>query len=88
MRLVGAQRAVVGVKVKYQDVIDLLKGQAALGHGSGRLAGRLPAGDEFILIYDVLRPGDSAGRHPPERGHGGDEGRDGDEHRQPPPRGR
>ena len=38
-----------------------------------------PAGDEFILVYDVLAPRHSAGRHPAGRRRRGDERRNGRE---------
>ncbi len=54
MDRVGASEGVVGIKDKYQDVIAL-----AAGRSCPRACGRLPlsdsypAGDEFILVYDV-----------------------------------
>ena len=54
MDLVGAQRGVVGVKAKYQDVIDLLKPKLAAAMDLVPLRDAYPAGDEFILVYDVL----------------------------------
>ncbi len=54
MRLVGAQRAVVGVKVKYHDVIDLLRLKLPAAMEVAALQDAYPAGDEFILVYDVL----------------------------------
>ena len=44
MRLVGADRAIVGIKEKYQDVIDLLLRETAPRHGSLPAARRLPGG--------------------------------------------
>jgi len=52
--LVGARRAIVGIKGKYQEVIETLR-----RHGAGRieivpLADCYPSGDEFILVYDTV----------------------------------
>jgi len=55
VRLVGADRAVVGIKEKYRDVIDLLRGKLAGNMDVAPLRDAYPAGDEFILVYDVLR---------------------------------
>jgi Na+-translocating ferredoxin:NAD+ oxidoreductase RnfC subunit len=54
MRLVGAGRGVVGIKGKYQDVIELLQPKLAPGMEIVPLRDAYPAGDEFILVYDVL----------------------------------
>jgi Na+-translocating ferredoxin:NAD+ oxidoreductase RnfC subunit len=54
MRLVGARRGVVGVKEKYQDVIDLLRSKLPANMDVAPLRDAYPAGDEFILVYDVL----------------------------------
>jgi Na+-translocating ferredoxin:NAD+ oxidoreductase RnfC subunit len=54
MRLVGAQRGVIGIKEKYQDVIDLLRPKLPAGMDVAPLRDAYPAGDEFILVYDVL----------------------------------
>ncbi len=55
MRLVGADRGIVGIKEKYQDVIDLLRSKLPRGMEVAPLRDAYPAGDEFILVYDVLR---------------------------------
>ena len=55
MRLVGADRGIVGIKEKYQDVIDLLRPKLPRGMEVAPLRDAYPAGDEFILVYDVLR---------------------------------
>ena len=55
MRLVGAKRGIVGIKEKYQDVIDLLRPKLPRGMEVAPLRDAYPAGDEFILVYDVLR---------------------------------
>ncbi len=54
MRLVGAGRGVVGVKEKYQDVLDLLRSRLPAMIDVAPLRDAYPAGDEFILVYDVL----------------------------------
>ena len=54
MRLVGAGRGVVGIKEKYVDVIDLLRARLPKSMDVAPLRDAYPAGDEFILVYDVL----------------------------------
>lgn len=54
MNLLGARRGVVGIKAKYQDVIELLKPKLAASMDVVPLRDAYPAGDEFILVYDVL----------------------------------
>jgi Na+-translocating ferredoxin:NAD+ oxidoreductase RnfC subunit len=54
MRLVGAGRGVVGIKEKYGDVIDLLRSKLVGNMDVAPLRDAYPAGDEFILVYDVL----------------------------------
>ncbi len=54
MRLVGAARGVVGIKEKYVDVIDLLQARLPKSMDVAPLRDAYPAGDEFILVYDVL----------------------------------
>ncbi|MGD0896446.1 MAG: 4Fe-4S dicluster domain-containing protein [Thermoguttaceae bacterium] len=54
MQLVGARRAVVGIKEKYRDVIDLVRAKLPGGMDLAELRDAYPAGDEFILVYDVL----------------------------------
>ncbi len=51
--LVGAREAVVGVKYKYHDVIELLRPKLAGQMRIAELSDSYPAGDEFILVYDV-----------------------------------
>ena len=77
----GPARGVVGIKEKYHDVIDLLRSKLPASMDVAPLRDAYPAGDEFILVYDVLRPRDSAGRHSAGRRRRGDERRDGDERR-------
>jgi len=54
MRLVGADRAVIGVKEKYGDVIAMLRAKLPPKMEVAELRDAYPAGDEFILVYDVL----------------------------------
>ena len=54
MRLVGADRGVVGIKYKYTEVIELLRSKLGPGMEVAPLDDAYPAGDEFILVYDVL----------------------------------
>lgn len=53
--LVGARDVVIGIKGKYQDVIDLLRARLPGGIRIVELRDSYPAGDEFILVYDVTR---------------------------------
>jgi len=55
MRRVGARRGVVGIKEKYKDVIAELGPQLGPGMEIAPLRDAYPAGDEFILVWDVLR---------------------------------
>ncbi|HUT11006.1 MAG TPA: 4Fe-4S dicluster domain-containing protein [Thermoguttaceae bacterium] len=54
MRLVKARRGVIGIKEKYGDVIDLLRAKLRGTIEIAPLRDAYPAGDEFILVYDVL----------------------------------
>jgi Na+-translocating ferredoxin:NAD+ oxidoreductase RnfC subunit len=54
MNLVGATRGLVGIKGKYEEVIDLLRPKLANGMEIVPLRDAYPAGDEFILVYDCL----------------------------------
>ncbi|HUT89594.1 MAG TPA: 4Fe-4S dicluster domain-containing protein [Thermoguttaceae bacterium] len=54
MELVGAERGVVGIKGKYADVIELLQPKLAPKMDVVPLRDAYPAGDELILVYDVL----------------------------------
>lgn len=53
--LVGADDAVIGIKGKYHDVIELLAGRLPAGMRIVELADAYPTGDEFILVYDVTK---------------------------------
>ena len=61
MELVGAERGIIGIKGKYQDVIELLQAKLGPGMQIDPLADAYPSGDEFILVYDttgrVIPPG-------------------------------
>ena len=50
---VGAERAIVAVKEKYQDVIEILKPLLPPKMTIYPLGDFYPAGDEFILVFDV-----------------------------------
>jgi Na+-translocating ferredoxin:NAD+ oxidoreductase RnfC subunit len=54
MALVGAPRGIVGIKDKYQDVISAVRGKLASNMEIAPLPDAYPAGDEFILVYEVL----------------------------------
>jgi Na+-translocating ferredoxin:NAD+ oxidoreductase RnfC subunit len=54
MELTGAQRGVVAIKEKYADAIEVLRPKLARNMGIAPLEDAYPAGDEFILVYDVL----------------------------------
>ncbi|MEP0843376.1 MAG: 4Fe-4S dicluster domain-containing protein [Phycisphaerae bacterium] len=51
--LVGAREAVVGIKYKYDDVIGLIRSKLPGHMRVAELSDSYPAGDEFILVYDV-----------------------------------
>lgn len=59
--LVGATDAVIGIKYKYHDVIEALQTKLPRGMRIAELSDSYPAGDEFILVYDVtgriIQPG-------------------------------
>jgi Na+-translocating ferredoxin:NAD+ oxidoreductase RnfC subunit len=52
--LVGAERGSIGIKEKYEDVIELLNERLPAGMDVTPLRDAYPAGDEFILVYDIL----------------------------------
>ncbi|MHC4561614.1 MAG: 4Fe-4S dicluster domain-containing protein [Planctomycetota bacterium] len=54
MNSVGAGRGVIGIKEKYGDVIAMLAPKLSTGMSIAPLKDAYPAGDEFILVYDVL----------------------------------
>jgi cobalamin reductase len=54
MRLVGASAGWIGIKDKYHDIIDALRPSLKGGVDIALLRDTYPAGDEFVLVYDVL----------------------------------
>ena len=54
MSLVGAPQGRIGIKEKYHDVIELLQSKVPSGVEIAPLRDAYPAGDEMILVYDVL----------------------------------
>jgi Na+-translocating ferredoxin:NAD+ oxidoreductase RnfC subunit len=54
MERTGASRGVVGVKEKYEDVIAALRPRLPVGVSVHPLTDTYPAGDEFLLVFDVL----------------------------------
>ena len=54
MRLTGAERGVIGVKEKYTDVIELLRTKMPTGIEAAPLRDAYPAGDEFVMVYEIL----------------------------------
>ncbi|MCS7306427.1 MAG: 4Fe-4S dicluster domain-containing protein [Thermoguttaceae bacterium] len=54
MELVGAQRAIIGIKEKYQEVMERLRSRLSGRMELAPLRDCYPAGDEMILVYDVL----------------------------------
>ncbi|MCC7011655.1 MAG: 4Fe-4S dicluster domain-containing protein [Planctomycetes bacterium] len=62
MQHTGAQRGIIGIKEKYEELIAELRGAGApLGIGVHPLGDYYPAGDEFITVYEttgrVIPPG-------------------------------
>jgi len=55
MTLVGAPKAYIGIKEKYHHVIDLVRPKLPASIDVAPLRDAYPAGDEFILVYDVLK---------------------------------
>jgi Na+-translocating ferredoxin:NAD+ oxidoreductase RnfC subunit len=53
MRLSQAQRGVVGIKGKYEEVIEILRRQLPSKVEIKPLSDSYPTGDEFVLVYDV-----------------------------------
>ena len=54
IQLVGARHGLIGIKAKYGEVIERLKPKLAARMDIVPLRDAYPAGDEFILVYDVL----------------------------------
>jgi len=51
--LVGAKESVIGIKGKYQNVIAAVRPKLPTGMRIAELSDSYPAGDEFVLVYDV-----------------------------------
>lgn len=51
--LVGAKESVIGIKGKYRDVIEAVRPKLPTGMRIAELSDSYPAGDEFVLVYDV-----------------------------------
>ena len=60
-QLVGAERAIVGIKGKYAEVIDMIRPRLNSATSIQELTDSYPSGDEFILVYDctgqIIPPG-------------------------------
>ena len=54
MEAVGAKQAIIGIKEKYAELIEQLRPTLPSGITIAPLADVYPAGDEFILVYNVL----------------------------------
>ena len=54
MRLVSAEQGIIGIKNKYTAVQEALAPQLPAGVRILPLSDTYPAGDEFMLVYDVL----------------------------------
>ncbi len=54
MVLTGAQRGVIGIKSKYEEVIQALRPKLSQHMEIVALEDAYPAGDELILVYDCL----------------------------------
>ena len=54
MQLTGAGRGIIGIKRKYQPVIDSLSAKLAKNMEIIPLDDAYPSGDEFILVYETL----------------------------------
>lgn len=52
---VGAREAVIGIKAKYHDVVAALQARLPKGVRIEPLGDFYPAGDEFVLVYDVTK---------------------------------
>jgi Na+-translocating ferredoxin:NAD+ oxidoreductase RnfC subunit len=55
VQLVHAPRGSIGIKGKYQDVIEQLRPRLPSNIEIVPLSDSYPSGDEFILVYDVLQ---------------------------------
>ena len=61
MEATGAREAIIGIKAKYEDVIQVLRAKAPANARFHLMGNYYPAGDEFILVYEatgrVVQPG-------------------------------
>ncbi len=61
MALVGAREGVIGVKAKYEDLIEMLRARIPSNVRLHLMGNYYPAGDEFILVYEAtgrtIQPG-------------------------------
>ena len=55
MQCTGSKEAVIGIKEKYHDVIDSLQPLLPADVRTFPLNDSYPAGDEFILVYDITK---------------------------------
>jgi Na+-translocating ferredoxin:NAD+ oxidoreductase RnfC subunit len=55
MECVGAREAVIGIKEKYHEVIQTMTPQLPTGVRIFPLVDSYPAGDEFLLVYDITK---------------------------------
>ncbi|MCX7626167.1 MAG: SLBB domain-containing protein [Candidatus Sumerlaeaceae bacterium] len=53
--MVGAKRCIIGIKNKYVDIISQLSRALPAGFELAELRDTYPAGDEFLLVYDVTK---------------------------------
>jgi Na+-translocating ferredoxin:NAD+ oxidoreductase RnfC subunit len=53
MQMVGASQGVIGIKEKYQEIIEAMEHQAPVGVRVVPLPDVYPAGDEFILVHII-----------------------------------
>ena len=61
----GAKVVTIAVKRKNEDVVDGFQKEAeAEGFKTLVYEDVYPAGDEYILVYEITGPADSARRHP------------------------
>ncbi|WP_028581709.1 4Fe-4S dicluster domain-containing protein [Desulfogranum japonicum] len=64
MQLIGAQHAIIGIKGKYQELIDLLQPYCTKDITIFPLRNFYPAGDEISLIYETTGRAVAAGQLP------------------------
>ncbi len=64
-RFVGAEQVIIGIKAKHEDIIELLAARLPEGIRIAPLPDAYPAGDEFILTYEVTARVIPPGEIPP-----------------------